>query len=107
VAFLRHGIRVVVVVALIVAAFAFVAGLPLQRLFARVVSSPRRRWLAHYRNRLMATVAAVGLVVLFFWSPLTGRIVFIDLLVVTIVCGLIAAASLEPAEPVVTTVQSG
>ncbi len=37
---------------------------------------------------------------LFFWNPLTGRVVLVDLLVVAIVLGVIATLSLEPGDAV-------
>ena len=61
---------------------AFVAGLPLQRLFASFVTSSRRRWIATHRATLMLIVGGLGLFVLLVWSPLTGGVVLVDLLVV-------------------------
>jgi hypothetical protein len=100
VAFLRDGVRVVVVVAVVVALVALIAGLPLRTAFARVMGSRQRRWVARQRRALMIATGALGLLVLFAWSPLTGRVVLIDLLVVGGLLCVIAALSLEPADAV-------
>jgi hypothetical protein len=98
VALLRQGVRVVVVVAIVVALIAYVAGLPLQRLFARFVTSSRRLWIATHRRTLMLIVGGLGLFALLVWSPLTGQVVLIDLLVVAAALGVIAALGLQPAD---------
>lgn len=98
--FLRYGIRVVVVVALLVALLTYLVGLPLRRYAARVWGSGQRRWVARYQRTLMLITGGLGLLVLFAWSPLTGGVVLVTLLVVGVVCGLIAALGLEPRDPV-------
>jgi hypothetical protein len=100
VAFLRNGVRIVVLAAVLVAAVALIAGLPLRRLFERIVGSRQRLWVARQRRVLMIVTGALGLLVLFAWSPLTGRVVLIDLLVVGGVLCTIAALSLEPGDAV-------
>lgn len=100
VAFLRHGVRIVVAVAVLVALVALIAGLPLRQLFERFVGSRERQWVARNRRTLMGVTGGAGLVVLFFWNPLTGRVVLVDLLVVAIVLGVIATLSLEPGDAV-------
>jgi hypothetical protein len=83
-----------------VALIAFVAGLPLQRLFNRFVTSSHRRWIATHRRTLMLIVGGLGLLVLLVWSPLTGRVVLVDLLVVAALLGVIATLGLQPADAV-------
>lgn len=100
VAFLRHGVRVVVVVALVVALLTYVAGLPMRRLAIRVWGSGQRTWVARHQRTLMLVTGALGLVVLFAYSPLTGGVVLVTLLVVGVVCGLIALLGLQPRTPV-------
>lgn len=96
VAFLRSGVRVVVVVAILVALLTFFAGLPLRALFGRVWGSGQRRWIARQQRTLMLIVGGLGLVVLFAWSPLTGGVVLVTLLTVGVLCGVIALLGLEP-----------
>ena len=100
VAFLRYGVRVVVVVAVLVALLTFLAGLPLGRLFRRVWGSSQRGWVARNQRVLMLVTGGLGLVVLFAWSPLTGGVVLVTLLAVGIICGVIALLGLEPRDPV-------
>ena len=99
VALLRDGVRVAVIVAVLVAVIAFVAGLPLQRLFASFVTSSRRRWIAEHRTTLMLVVGGLGALVLLVWSPLTGGVVLVVALVVGGLLCAIAALSLQPGEP--------
>lgn len=96
VAFLRDGVRVVVVVALLVALITYVAGLPLRTLGGRVWGSAQRTWVARHQRTLILVTGALGLVVLFAYSPLTGGVVLITLLVVGALCGTIALLGLEP-----------
>ena len=64
VAFLRNGVRIVVIAAVVLALLAFVAGMPLSRIastgWSRLATSPRRRWIARHRNALMIAAGAVG-----------------------------------------------
>ena len=46
----------------------------------------------------MLIVGGLGLFALLVWSPLTGRVVLVDLLVVAAVVGMIAALGLQPAD---------
>ena len=48
----------------------------------------------------MLIVGGLGLFVLLVWSPLTGRVVLVDLLVVAAVVGVIAVLGLQPADAV-------
>jgi len=100
VAFLRHGVRIVVVAALALALVSFIFGLPLADLARRVWTDARRRWVADRQKPLMIGVGVLGMLVLLIASPLTGRVVLIDLLVVGALCGLIALCGLEPRETV-------
>jgi hypothetical protein len=98
VALLRDGVRVAVIVAVLVAVLSYVAGLPLQRLFASFVTSSRRRWIATHRTTLMLVVAGLGAFVLLVWSPLTGGVVVVVALVVGALVCAIAALGLQPGE---------
>ena len=77
VAFLRHGVRIVVVAALVVAVISFIAGMPLRSLAQRAWTDSRRRWVAAHQRVLMIVTGALGMLVLLISSPLTGRIVLI------------------------------
>ncbi len=96
VAFLRHGVRIVVVAAIAVAVIALIAGLPLRSLAHRVWTDSRRRWVAAHQRVLMIVTGALGMLVLLIASPLTGRIVLVTLLVVGVIVGAIALLGLEP-----------
>ena len=101
VAFLRHGVRVVVVVAVARRAVDVPRGPAAGRgcsggcgqLAARAGSARNQRV-------LMLVTGGLGLVVLFAWSPLTGGVVLVTLLAVGIICGVIALLGLEPRDPV-------
>jgi hypothetical protein len=99
VALLRHGVRIVVVAAIAVALLTFIAGLPLRRVAGSIWSDSRRTWVGAHQRILMATTGALGMLVLLLASPLTARIVVIDLLVVAAVLGVIALLGLEPGDP--------
>ena len=100
VALLRDGVRVVVVVALLVALLTYLAGLPLANLMRRVWGSEQRTWVARHQRTLMLVVGGLGLLVLIAWSPLTGGVVLVTLLAVAILCGLIALLGLESRDAV-------
>jgi hypothetical protein len=100
VAFLRHAIRIVAVAAIVIAVLAFFAGLPLRTLARRFWTDSRRMWVAAHQRTLMLIVGGIGMLVLLIASPLTGRIVLIDLLVVGVLVGVIALLSLEPRDAV-------
>jgi hypothetical protein len=100
VAFLRHAVRIVTVAALLVAVLSFFAGLPLRALALRFWTDSRRTWVAGHQRVLMIVIGSLGMLVLLIASPLTGRIVLIDLLVVGILVGVIALLSLEPRDAV-------
>jgi hypothetical protein len=100
VAFLRHAIRIVAAAAIVVAVLSFFAGLPLRALALKFWTDSRRLWVASHQRTLMIVAGAIGMLVLLIASPLTGRIVLIDLLVVGVVVGVIALLSLEPRDAV-------
>jgi hypothetical protein len=99
VAFLRHGVRVVVIAAVVLGVITFLVGLPLQRYatsaWAAFMTSTRRQWVSRQRNRLMIGVGALGLFALLVWNPLTGGVV----LIVAIVVALLEGAIYAIAEP--------
>jgi hypothetical protein len=105
VAFLRAGVRIVVVVAVLVALITFLAGLPLrayaERGWTAFATSRRRRWVAAHRNALMLTAGGLGMLLLLVWDPLTGGTVLVVAVLVGAALGVIAAlaAGAEPAEP--------
>jgi hypothetical protein len=103
-AFLRHGVRIVAIAAVAVAAVAFIAGLPLKRLavasWNAFATDSRTTWVAKRRRPLMITVGSVGALVLLVWSPLTGTVVLIDLLIVAALIAAIAGAASQAADPV-------
>jgi hypothetical protein len=88
------------VAALVIAVLSLLFGLPLRDVAMKFWTDSRRMWVAAHRRVLMIVVGVAGMLVLLIASPLTGRIVLIDLLVVGILLGLIALLSLEPAESV-------
>jgi hypothetical protein len=100
VALLRHGVRIVVVAAVVIALLSFLFGLPLRHLAMKLWTDSRRTWVAAHQRVLMIVVGALGMVVLLVASPLTGRIVLVDLLVVGVLLGVIALLGLEPREAV-------
>jgi hypothetical protein len=103
VALLRHGVRITVGAALVLALITFIAGLPLKdfgrRGWAAFATSSRRRWVAQRERPLMIIVGVVGMLVLLIWSPLTGGVVLIDLILVAAGLGLIYGLS-KPADPI-------
>ena len=58
--FLRNGLRIVLIVAVLLALVSFLFGLPLGALWARIVTDSRRRWFAVHRNALLLVVGGVG-----------------------------------------------
>jgi hypothetical protein len=101
VAFLRHGVRVVVGAAVVLALLAFVAGLPLRRVaesgWRRFATDARTGWVAvHQRSLMVGTGAAAGLVLL-VWSPLTGGVVLLVALVAGALLAVIAAVASQAA----------
>src|SRR5262249_53435464 len=96
-AVLRHGVRLLAIVPLAVAVVMLIAGLPLRRYaetgYRAFATDARTRWIAeHERNLMIAVAVATGLVLL-IWSPLTGGVVVIVLIVAGLLLAAIAAIS--------------
>ena len=60
VTFLRNGLRLVLIAAVLLALVAFLFGLPLGHLWARIVTDSRRGWFALHRNALLLVVGRRG-----------------------------------------------
>ena len=88
-AFLRNGLRVVLIVAVLLALVVFAFGLPLGSLWQKVVSSPRRAWIARNRTVLLAIVGGLAGLALVVQAPLTGGAVLVIALVTAVLAGLI------------------
>jgi hypothetical protein len=104
-AFLRHGVRIVAACAVLVALIAVVLGLPLRRLAGRgwraFATDERTAWVGEHQRELMIGVAVAAGLVLLVWSPLTGGIVLLVLVVAVALVGIIAAvgAQASPRSP--------
>lgn len=96
-AWLRHGVRIIAVVAVALAVVTFIAGLPLRRYaqtgWRRFATDTRTRWIAEHERNLMIGVAAATGLALLIWSPLTGGVVVIVLIVAGALLAAIAAIS--------------
>src|SRR4051812_16977382 len=96
-AFLRHGVRIVAVVAVAVAVVAFVFGLPLRRYaqtgWRRFATDTRTTWIAEHERNLMIGVGVAVSLVLLVWSPLTGGTVVVLVIVAGALPGAIAVIS--------------
>lgn len=96
-AFLRHGVRIVVVAAIVLALVAFIAGLPLRRYaetgWQRFATDARTEWIAGHQRNLMIGVGVVAGLVLLVWSPLTGGVVVIVLIIAAAAIAVILAVS--------------
>ncbi len=105
-AFLRHGVRIVVAAAIVLALVALIAGLPLKRYaetgWHRFATDARTTWIALHRNQLMIGVGVLAGLVLLVWSPLTGGVVLIVALVTGGLLAVIAtvASQAEPGDSV-------
>jgi hypothetical protein len=98
VAFLRDGLRVVLVVAVVVALASYLFGLPLRALWSRVVTDSRRHWFAVHRNALLAVVVGLGGLNLVVRDAVGGREVLVVALIVAALSGAILALGLRTAE---------
>jgi hypothetical protein len=102
--FLRNGVRIVVIVAVVLALVSFLAGMPLGRLassaWARVATSSRRRWIARYRNQLMLGVGAIGGIALLVRDAPGAAFVLTVLALVAVAVGVIALLGSQAADPV-------
>jgi hypothetical protein len=96
-AFLRHGVRIVAVIALALAVVAFIFGLPLRRYaetaWRRFATDARTTWIAEHERNLMIGVGVAAGLVLLVWSPLTGGTVLILAIVAGALLAVIAAIS--------------
>jgi hypothetical protein len=87
---LRTSLRVVVVVALLLALLALVLGRT-DRLALRGAAAGRLSWVGEHRGLLQGAAVALGALVLFAWDPPTARVVLIDAVLVIGAIALIAA----------------
>jgi hypothetical protein len=90
-AFLRDGVRIVIVVAVAVALVSYLLGLPLRALWSRVVTDSRRGWFALHRNALLSVVVGLGGLTLVVRDAVSGRDVLVVTLIVAALCGAILA----------------
>jgi hypothetical protein len=99
---LRVGIRITVIVAVVVALFAFVLGRTSQiaagsrKAWSAVATDQRVNWVADHRGVLQAVAAGLGALVLFAWSPPTAGVVLIDAVLVGLAVLVIAAIAKVP-----------
>jgi hypothetical protein len=100
VTFLRDGVRVVLIVAVLLALVSFLFGLPLGALWSRLVTDSRRRWFALHRNALLLVVGGVGGMTLVVRDAPTGGDVFVVALIVAVLCGVIVVLGLQAGDPV-------
>jgi hypothetical protein len=98
--FLRNGLRIVLIGAVVVALASFLFDVPVRRLWGALVTDSRRAWFAEHRNALLLADAAIAGLVLLFRDPLTGRAVLVTFLVAAIAAGLIALAGLQAGDAV-------
>ena len=92
---LRSGVRVVVIVAVLLALLALVLGRTGQ-IVARTRAAAGRiplGWVARHRAVLQGAAVGLGAIVLFAWDPPTARLVLIDAALVLAAVALIAAIS--------------
>src|SRR6185503_1703004 len=88
VALLRNSVRVVAILAVVIAAIALLSGRS-DRLHARRAVA----WVGLHRALLQGAVVVIGAVVLFAWNPPTATVVLIDLALVAAAVVLIAVAA--------------
>jgi hypothetical protein len=100
VTFLRDGLRVVLIAALLLALVSFLFGLPLGALWSRVVTDSRRRWFALHRNALLLVVVGLGGMTLVVRDAPTGGDVLVVALIVAVLCGGIVLLGLQAGDPV-------
>ena len=94
---LRSGLRVVAIVAVVLALLALVLGRTEQlaagsrRALRGLAASPRLGWVAEHRALLQGAAVALGGLVLLSWDPPTARLVLIDAALVAAAVALVAA----------------
>jgi hypothetical protein len=102
-AFLRHGVRIVAAVAILVAVVTFIFGLPLKRYaqsaWRAFATDARVEWIAAHQRDLMIGVGVVAGLVLLIWSPLTGGRVLLVAILAAALIAVIAAISSGVPEP--------
>jgi hypothetical protein len=102
--FLRNGVRIVVIAAVVLALISFLAGMPLSRLarsgWSRVATPARRRWVARQRTPLMLVVAGIGGIALLVRDAPSVAYVVIVLALVAVAVGVIALLGLQAGDPV-------
>jgi hypothetical protein len=96
--FLRSGVRIVVIVAVVLALVAFLAGMPLTKYasagWSRLATSSRRRWIAGHRNALMLGAGGLGGIALLVRdAPGMGYLITVVLLVGLAVAAIAALGS--------------
>jgi hypothetical protein len=95
--FLRHGVRIVAIVAVAVAVVMLIAGLPLRRYAEKgweaFATDERTTWIGEHERNLMIGVGAAAGLFLLFWSPLTGGKVVLLLIIAGALLAAIAAIS--------------
>ena len=89
---LRTGVRVVVIVAVVLALLALVLGRTdrIAGMLRGVASSRPTAWVAQHRGVLQGVAVALGAIVLFSWDPPTAALVLIDAALVLAAVALIA-----------------
>ena len=98
--FLRNGLRIVLIAAVVLALLSFVFGLPLRRYWDTLVTDSRRTWIAQHRNPLLLAVAGIAGIMLVVRDPLTGRAALVTLLIAAIAAGLVLVLGLQAGKPV-------
>jgi hypothetical protein len=96
---LRTALRVVVVLALVLALVAFLIGRTgaITARLGRLAADRRLGWIAEHRAMLQGAALGIGALVLFSWDPPTARVVLIDAALVAAAVALIAALARSPA----------
>lgn len=91
---LRDGLRLVIVAAILIALLSYVAGLPLRRLWASLLTDSRRGWFARNRNVLLAVIGGLAALALVVQDPLTGGAALVVLLIAGVLAAAVTAAGL-------------
>jgi hypothetical protein len=104
VTFLRNGVRIVVIAAVVLALISFLAGMPLSRLaragWSRVATTSRRRWVARQRTPLMLVAAGIGGIALLVRDAPGVAYVVVVLALVAVTVGVIALIGSQTGDPV-------
>jgi hypothetical protein len=102
--FLRNGIRIVVIVAVVLALISFLAGMPLSKFaragWSRVMTPSRRRWIARQRTPLMLVAGGIGGIALLVRDAPGVAYVITVLALVAVAVGVIALIGSQVGEPV-------